>query len=209
MRSIAFDQVGRDNEVFASFDLHISQDRCDLLAQGSPIATMNRQSHFALTSLSSAASLEYTGIIHQTQSRKIPVATTKALPATSSKLTCAMALLIYGPQSISDSLAKELSRFRLFLQHPTPIASHIVYKNPQYLSMAQSSFANGAILPPITNEIIEPNNDQTVELDCNEFTDLLDVVDHLPRHQQLREADVDQRIKTPLLRYSKLHSSIK
>ncbi len=200
MRSIAFDEVGRGNEVFASLDLHISKDRCDILAKGNFIATMNSQTHFALTSLSSAAPLKYTGILLQEQFRKTSAATTKASPATSSKLTCAITLLICGPQSIGDSLAKELSRYHLFLQHPISSPANIVYNNPQYLTMVRFSSVNGAMLPPILSEDFQLENDPAVELDHNESMDLLDIVDHLPTQLQPSEADIDRRIKTPLLR---------
>ncbi|KAI0904683.1 hypothetical protein F4823DRAFT_633777 [Ustulina deusta] len=203
MRSIAFDEVGRGNEVFASLDLQISKDRCDILAKGNLIATMNSQTHFALTSLSSAAPLKYTGILLQEQFRKTSATTTKASPATSSKLTCAISLLICGPQSIGDSLAKELSRYHLFLQHPISSPANIVYNNPQYLTMVRFSSVNGAMLPPILSEDFQLENDPAVELEHNESMDLLDIVDHLPTQLQLREADIDRRIKTPLLSHQK------
>ncbi|RWA09490.1 hypothetical protein EKO27_g5618 [Xylaria grammica] len=110
-----------------------------------------------------------------------------------------MALNIFGPRSVKDTLAKELARFRLFLQHPVPMPEGISYENPQYLSTASSSFGNGAILPPIPTEIFRHETSKAGTSDQDEATTITTVLDNLPAHNCVGNIDIDKRIRTTLL----------
>ncbi|KAI0410227.1 hypothetical protein F5X98DRAFT_387036 [Xylaria grammica] len=110
-----------------------------------------------------------------------------------------MALNIFGPRSVKDTLAKELARFRLFLQHPVPIPEGIVYENPQYLSTASSSFGNGAILPPVPAEIFRHETSKTGTLDQDVVTTIATVLDNFPAYNCVGNINVDKRIRTTLL----------
>ncbi|PGH01880.1 hypothetical protein AJ80_08952 [Polytolypa hystricis UAMH7299] len=202
-RSIMFGEIGRDNDVFASLELDIQEDRCSVLANGISIATMNTKTHFALKSLSSAKILRWTGIATQSELRQKLVAAAKSLAVRSSRLTCMMSILIFGPRSTAETTARELSRYHSFLQHPYPMPSHVVYENPQYLSMVGSSFANGALLPPISVEAFQPDTNISDEFDQDEMVGLAAVIDNLPKHDYLREADVDRSIRTELLSHQR------
>ena len=111
-----------------------------------------------------------------------------------------MAILIFGPRSVADTLARDLSRFHLFLQHPYQLPPNVVYDNPQYLSIVGSSFANGAILPPIAAEPPQQVTDRPDELGQTGEMDITAVMDNLPKHNYLKEAHVDGRVASPLLR---------
>ena len=128
-------------------------------------------------------------------------AAAKSPGVSSPKLACTIAILIFGPRSVAETLAKDLSRYHLFLQHPDPRPSHVVYENPQYLSMVGSSFLNGALLPPILTEAFQGETDRPEEFDQDEEVDLVAVMDNLPEHDYLREADVDGRIRATLKRW--------
>ncbi|KAI1171636.1 hypothetical protein F4777DRAFT_591102 [Nemania sp. FL0916] len=202
IQSIPLDQMGKGSDMLAFLDLQICGDRCDILSKGNMIATMNSKTHHALNSLSQAVSLRYTGILCQEQVRPASIVAAGA-PLRDSKPSCAICLLLYGPESIGDNLAKELAKYRLFLQHPIFIPVNVMYKNPQYLTTIQFSFTNGAILPPIQKEDSSPKINLAINPDCIDSTYLLDIVDHLPVPQQMKEADIDQRIKTTLLSHQK------
>lgn len=199
-RSITFDEIRRDNDVFASLELVIEEDRCDILVKGISIATMNRKTHLALQSLSCAKMLKYTGMVPRLEFHQKLAAAAKPPGVSSPNLACTMATLIFGPRSVAETLAKDLSRYHLFLQHPYPMPTHVVYENPQYLGMVGSSFLNGAVLPPIPVEAFQRDTDRSNELDQDEEVDLVAVIDNLPRYDYLRQVDVDGRIRTALKR---------
>jgi hypothetical protein len=68
--------------------------------------------------------------------------------------------------------------------------------------MVRSSFTNGAVLPPISAEASQgeiESNPRSEELGLPS-DELAAVINDLPRHDYLREVDIDKRIKTNLLR---------
>jgi SWI/SNF-related matrix-associated actin-dependent regulator of chromatin subfamily A3 len=199
-QSITFDETRRDTDVFASLELVIEEDRCDILVKGISIATMNSKTHLALKNLSSAEMLKCTGMVPRSELHQKLAAAVKSPGVSSLKLACTMGILIFGPRSVAETLAKDLSRYHLFLQHPYLMPTHVVYENPQYLGVVGSSFLNGALLPPIPAEAFQRDTDRSDEVDQDEEVDLAAVIDNLPKHDYLREADVDGRIRATLLR---------
>lgn len=151
---------------------------------------------------SSKERVRYKALVPRAELHEILDAVIKPLGVDKSKLPWSMNIQIFGVRSIADTVAKDLSKYRLFLQHPSPVPFNINYENPQYLSMVGSSFTNGAILPQISVQKAQTEIESSVvfeELD-NGLDEIRAVINNLPRHDHLREVDVDKRINTELLR---------
>jgi hypothetical protein len=104
---------------------------------------------------------------------------------------------------MADSLARGLSKYRLFLQHPTPKPPGLEYVNPQYLTMAGSYLPNGAVLAPIPMDAfdLDASRRNDVDQDPEDEVDLKAVMDNLPQHAYLRDADIDGRVNATLLKF--------
>ncbi|KAI0861631.1 hypothetical protein F4860DRAFT_524233 [Xylaria cubensis] len=201
--SIILDKLGEDDNGFITLQLRCSDDRCDILANNVPFASMGTRIYFALKSLLSADLLSYNGVMPRSELYQ-ELATAAQAPRThSSKICCKMALIIFGPRSMKDVVAKGLARYRLFLQHPVNMPEGIIYENPQYLSIVASSFRNGAILPPIPAEFFNQGSSRTSVSESDESTTIEAVLDNLPRHGSLGGVEIDKRIRTMLLDHQK------
>ncbi len=144
---LTFDEVGEGDTIYASLELDIREDRTDILAKGMLVATMNKRSHHALTSSSPRKPLIFRlNTQARAQSKTRP--SFEIPPTGTLTLTCAMAVLVFGPRSIANMLGRSFSRQKLFLQHPYSMSTHITYENPQYFGMVEPCFLNGADLPP-------------------------------------------------------------
>ncbi|KAK3377269.1 SNF2 family N-terminal domain-containing protein [Lasiosphaeria ovina] len=194
---------GKDGTVFVSLDLVIGEDRCDILASGFPIAIMNKKMHLALKSLVSQPL--YRGMVPREEFQQKIAAAEISPGIASPNVSCTVAIILCGPRSIGESLAKDLSRFRLFLQHPNPKPLGLEYENSQYLRMFGSWLPNGAFLAPIPTESFDQDTDRRSNLDreLDDEMDLRAVMDNLPKPAYLREADIDGRVKATLLKHQK------
>lgn len=199
-QSIRFDEIKRDKDIFACLEVVIAEDGCDILAKGVSVATMNNRTHLALNTLSSKEKLKCSGLLSKANlDQKLAVATQPLNPGPP-KLTCTMDILIFGPRMIGDVLARHLSRYHLFLQHPYPMPIDLDYENPQYLGMVGGSFSNGAILPPISADAFQRAPDSSNKLDDDDSVDIHAVLDNLPKHDYLREVNMNEGLETTLLR---------
>lgn len=196
------------NEDTYDVKLRFYDGQCDVIdATGNTIAMLNKKALLALGKLTSIDQLSFCGNIRQgDQGHRIPIDNPRKRPITGFNTRSSVDFLVFGPKAIADSLAKELSRYHLFLQHPLPLPSNVLYENPHYLHIAGASFSNGSILPAISY-IDESQRGSNVpsssEDDDQQSTTLTHILDHLPRHTYLREASIDQRISTPLLSHQK------
>jgi SWI/SNF-related matrix-associated actin-dependent regulator of chromatin subfamily A3 len=202
--SKAFEKTGRDEDIFAYLDLVFGQDRCDVQFQGLNIATTQTKTQHALQQLiyCSKERVRYKALVARAEFKEKLDAALQPLSVDKSKLRWSMNIQIFGVRSIADIVAKELSKYRLFLQHPYPMPFNAAYENPQYFSMVGSSFTNGAVLPPISVEATQreiESNAVSEELNHG-LDDLRAVINNLPKHECLKEVDVDERINTDLLR---------
>jgi len=198
-----FENIGRGEDIFVCLDLAFGQDRCDVEFQGINIATMQTKTQHALQQLMSCSKerVRYKALVPRAELKEKLDAAMQPLGADKSKLPWSMNIQIFGVRSIADTAAKELSKYHLFLQHPCPVPFNAAYENPQYFSMAGSSFTNGVVLPPISVEATQSeieSNAVSEELD-HVLDELKAVMNNLPRHDYLSEADVDKRINTNLL----------
>ncbi|KAI0812914.1 SNF2 family N-terminal domain-containing protein [Xylaria sp. FL0064] len=180
---ICFGMLKDNNAQFATLQLLFSEDRCDVFAHGVPIATMGTKIYLALKSLSSGELFSYRGVVPKSEFHQKLALVARTSQGHSSRTCCNIALIIIGPRSLKDTLARELSRYRLFLQHPIPMPNDLIYENPQYLSMVTSSFGNGVILPPIALNILDQGSRKQGAIDPESAT-IEAVLDSLPRHQK-------------------------
>lgn len=203
IKSIIGDKIDKDSDTVTSHELVIQEDRCDILEKGVPIATMNNKTHIALNSLSCKEKLKYTGIISRSELHQKLTAAAKSSNAGSSKFISQISILIFGPRLVASELAKGLARYHLYLQHPSPIPTHVSYENPQYLGMVGSKFFNGALLPPLSTEVHPESTSRDDQSDEYQGLELTDIIDLSPKHDYLRETNIsinlDGKIKFPLL----------
>lgn len=145
----------------------------------------------------------FTGVVLRQEFQQKFAAANISLVISVSNISCTMAIILCGSSSVAESLARELSKYHLLLQHPNPRSIGIEYANPQYLTIAGARLLNGAILPPIPLESFDQETDQPSGVDQSEpedEVDLRDIMNNLPQPSYLVEADIDGRIKTELLR---------
>jgi len=199
------EELGRDKYVLASPDLIFGQDRCDLQFKGINVATMNSKSQRALhqlMSLVSKESVRYEALVSRAEFKQKLEAAQLPLNPDGSKLICSMDVQIFGARYLADTIAKELCKYLMFLQHPIRRPLDVAYENPQYLSAIGSSFTNGAVLPPISAEALQNDIESKANIQepDHDPDDLKVFINNLPGHDYFREADVDKRIETNLLR---------
>ncbi|KAI1777215.1 SNF2 family N-terminal domain-containing protein [Hypoxylon cercidicola] len=171
---------------------------------GDIVATLNKKTHMAFSKLTAVNQIRFSGNVQKDGSNLLT--TGGKPPANGSSAYSLVDLLVFGPQSIANNLAKDLSRHRLFLQHPNPLPVVVPYDNPQYLRMTGVSLTNGSLLPAI-QDFEDPedisNTTSSQEDDELQMSNLADVLDHLPQHNYLKEVQIDHRILTPLLSHQK------
>lgn len=206
----------RDGDVVLScLELAFTRDSCSVQTpnSGITVARLNKRTQLSLVLIERPEIL--TGKVHYRAllplaelRRRLELASQLSIFG-SSQASWSMSILLTGPRSISQVLATELSRQRLYLQHPSTVPDDMSYENPQYLTMVGSSFSNGAVLAPIVLELSQESNDteeakvasrqtETGGLD-GDVVDVITMLDQLPRHDYLMEPPVDDSIKTVLL----------
>ncbi|KAH8586237.1 SNF2 family N-terminal domain-containing protein [Bisporella sp. PMI_857] len=192
---------GDQQDTFAYLDMVFVQDRCDIQFKGTNFATMNTMTHRALTYLPSKEKVRYKALVPRTEFKQKLYAITQSLSVDVSQLVWSMDIHMFGVRSTADTVAKGLSKYRLFLQHPSPMPFDIPYENPQYFGKVGSSFTNGFILPPISAgpsqgpAELHPSSE---DLD-HRIDEVMAVINDLPRQDYGREVDVDKRIRTDLM----------
>jgi SWI/SNF-related matrix-associated actin-dependent regulator of chromatin subfamily A3 len=201
--SLTFDETGHGEDTYVRFQLVMSEDRCDIQSNGVTVASLNKKTHLALKSLS-AKPLKFIGLFSKHKMDTEVAVSAKTNASAASKRMTTMSILIIGPRSTADAVAQDLSRRRLFLQHPHAMANELPYENPQYLTMVGSSFTNGSILPPLPLELLKSSSCHTAnDEDDDAAADLVTVMENLPNYGYSPDAQIDGRVKTPLLKHQK------
>ncbi|KAL4879457.1 hypothetical protein BJY04DRAFT_193456 [Aspergillus karnatakaensis] len=104
---------------------------------------MNTRTHNALKALSGAGSLTWKALIPKVElQRRLAKAGD----------TLSISILILGPASVGEQLARDLGRYQLFLQQPHAKPVGILYENPQCFRFAEGILTTGAVLPPLLLE---------------------------------------------------------
>ncbi|PLB50322.1 hypothetical protein P170DRAFT_463556 [Aspergillus steynii IBT 23096] len=193
-QSLHFTDIPGEHE-FASLDLSIQDDRCDILSLGTSIATMNRKTHHALNSIRLPDPPIWTGVMPKSELQQRLIA---AGTSPRSKVTCKMSVLVIGAPSIAQTLARELAKYHLFLQHPDPKPANLGYDNPQYLSLVGAPCLDRPILPPILDIPNQRDGHNSEGLDGGESEDVRVVLDTFPQQTLRNEVEIDSRIRTRL-----------
>jgi hypothetical protein len=198
-----FDRIRGDEDSIVYLGLIFGKDRCDVQFQGINIATMQTKSQHALQQLiaRSKRTIRFRALVPEADFKEKFEAVMQPFGVDKQKLTWSLNIQLFGVRPIADTVAKELCKYHLFLQHPVPMPLDEAYENPQYLTIVGSSFINGAVLPPISVEATHRKLDfdgVTGEPDDSLY-ELRAVINDLPKQAFLREADVDHRINTDLL----------
>jgi hypothetical protein len=176
---------------------------------GCSVAVINKKTHLALICLSSSAkSIEYKGLVSRKEfnSRKDSNqrVSTHSKPANSEPpySRCRIHIYLFGTRIDAAVVGQELSRYRLFLQHPSPSFYDTTYENPHYLNLPGNSLPSGTLLPPIFSKNIEceTRNTDTTGSIGHEVTDVFTIMNDLPKQGYLEKAQTDKRIQTTLLR---------
>lgn len=100
---------------------------------------------------------------------------------------------IYGYLSDLKVAGSILSSSGLFLQRPLFFNNICEYQNPQCLFFEDM---DGLAEDDVTDLAISSDDDMV-----RNSTNVASILDSLPKHEYLRERDVDNRVVTPLLRY--------
>lgn len=187
--------------------MSIQDDRCDILSQGRHIATLNSKTHHALSCIRLPETPNWIGVIPLSE---LEGKVNSAAERTSTKLpiiTCTICILVTGPSSIAQTLARELAAHHLFLQHPDPKLHGFKYDNPQYLSLEGKSSFDGPILPPLLKNPSQREVNGSDEDSDNLSEDSDHDLNEVPQQGIWNEVEDDFRIRTKLEKFVKLISS--
>ena len=103
---------------------------------------------------------------------------------------------VHGPVTESEKVAKVLSSYRLYLQHPYTVPESRRYANPQYLEIQDEPLDAKANEPAATTNGAEHGVEEQAP---SELSGVLTLLDNLPRHKGLTPANADACVKTVLL----------
>ncbi|KAL2843330.1 SNF2 family N-terminal domain-containing protein [Aspergillus pseudoustus] len=197
-QELSFDEILGENNVFVSLDLFVQDDRCDVLTQRTHIATMNSKTHHALSSLRLPERPKFLGIISKPELQEKLSAAAESSVNRSARVTCPMSILVTGPLSMAQILAKEFARYHLFLQHPEPKPIDLEYNNPQFLSLVGTPCLDRPILPPILGGTHLRDTGNPDRLDDLEADDIEAIFDNMPQETLGTDVKIDACIVTKL-----------
>ncbi|GLA31977.1 hypothetical protein AnigIFM63326_010892 [Aspergillus niger] len=223
LHSLSGDQsIGIPN-TFATLALSIQWNRGDFLSKtGTPIATLNCETHRQLSSIRVDEDPNWLGVMPMDElqqrirvvkkrsslsSSLSPFSTSSSADFSSSMETCKMNIFVFGPLVIEDVLARELGWHRLYLDHPDPMPDQVKYYNPQWFYTEGTPFYERLVSPPIPgtadqhqhdmDNSDEPGADKS-EDDEDDDADAQAVPDGSSNVHN--EAYIDSRIRTELKR---------
>ncbi|KAH7329591.1 SNF2 family N-terminal domain-containing protein [Stachybotrys elegans] len=200
--SLTFDDSGVDEDIYVRLHLLMKDDRCDIQSNGISIASMNKRTHLSLKSLSEMP-LRFIGLLGRKDMEDELRVASKAPSLNPMQRKGSMAILVLGPESVAESVAQELSCRHLFLQHPYPMVNMLPYNNPQYLDIIGTISTNESIVPLISSNASQAATPQTGQQEADNITDLVSLLDNLPNFGYSPEVQIDDRLKTPLLKHQR------
>jgi hypothetical protein len=201
-QALRFDHIRDENGIFASLGLSIEDNRCDILCHDTYIATMNTKTQFALSSIRLGEQPTWTGVVPMQELQEKMMAAAESTSKGPSRITCTMGILVSGPRSIAQDLAKQLARQHLFLQNPVPIPPNLEYNNPQFLYLVGTPCPDRPILAPLLGigtqrEAATPGTIEDEEEECDSIRAVLD---NFPQREFRRDIEIDSRIRATLER---------
>jgi hypothetical protein len=201
--SLTFVEAQRNGEDFQFLGISFHESYCEIQSQeGISVATMNKKAHHVLRPLSQEHNVRYQAVLPKVKLKETLDTPARPMHIAPTNRTIPISVLVFGPRSVSEHLAKALSRHRLFLQHPYVIPTQELYENPQYPRSITTSFLNGMILPPIA--LSATQGDKEIETSAGgadpDPEDLIAMINNLPDHDYLnKDTDIDARVTAVLL----------
>lgn len=106
---------------------------------------------------------------------------------------------LYGSQSISDQIGRELSAHKVYLQRPDFLRHGFLYDNPHVLKLPNFQLPSNPIVGRIE---MDERNSETQKAEDFKKT-ISDVYSNLKRSHRLVGLEGDDRLRTPLLQHQK------
>ncbi|KAH0563507.1 hypothetical protein GP486_001928 [Trichoglossum hirsutum] len=203
MEGLNFLELVTEIKTFLTLQVSFYEQYCVLQTkEGRTFGVLNKRTFRSLTTLSCFKELNYTALVGCDDWKERSFVTNK-----DSKLRCMyLDINVSGPRYVLDTVAKELSRVGLFLQPPPQGTTVLPYENPQYLHLPgvvqveEISLFSGSQAPSVEAPV--PGRQQAMT--SNErLLDFDMIIEELPRHEYLKEAVTDFRVKTILLCHQK------
>lgn len=157
-------------------------------SSGADVSLMNRHVSGCFRELREDASIRYEGFVEIASLQEWMQAWKK----TGKAGNLSVDINIYGPLVDLEKVGELLSKTRLYLQHPHHCPQSARYKNPHYLTFSNSPSLDANVPPVLASSI------QGV-LNVHQYS-VSNALEDLHQREYLRQVEVDQRIRTPLLR---------
>ncbi|KAK0654180.1 SNF2 family N-terminal domain-containing protein [Cercophora samala] len=191
------DALGESQEEWIPLNLSLEETYCGLSTLSHHlIAVLNKKSSAGLANLLQVADgVRYLSYAQQAQLQ----GGLEKLQSTTGNVQFDLNIMVVGPQSESDEVARSLSEHSLYLQEPYFMLEQYPYHNPQYLDIKHHEEQD-----PPSKERCMDHESQDRNTDTSEPSHLeliLAAIDNLPENVKLGEARVDSRIQTPLLEH--------
>jgi len=99
---------------------------------------------------------------------------------------------VYGSRDGKEAVGKVFSRARLYFQHPYHCDSSIEYENPHYLNFGNITVSEAPILSSWST---------SYQTERSSKYNISEAFINLDQQEYVRQANIDSRIRTPLLRF--------
>lgn len=157
-------------------------------APGADVAVMNTHVSSCLRNLRKDASIRYEGLMDIVEWQE----TMQAWKKTGKAGNLTVDINVYGPLEDFEKVGRALSKARLYLQHPHHSTEGALYKNPHYLTFSNAPNLN---LDVPTVAVSSTQGVPSVPQYSVSYA-----LEDLHQREYLRQIEVDQRIRTPLLK---------
>jgi len=153
------------------------------------IGALNTAISHCFQELSGTASVRYEVFVNYNALREA----TQAWKRTGKRGTLPIDVNVYGSRDATGAVGRVFSTARLYFQHPYHYDSSAKYDNPHYLSF--SNIANPE------SPIISSENTSVYQTERSTTCNISKVLENLDQQEYVRQADIDSRIRTPLLKF--------
>ncbi|KAK0716577.1 SNF2 family N-terminal domain-containing protein [Apiosordaria backusii] len=197
------DALAEHQEEWVPLDLSLEETFCGISTLAKHlIAVLNKKTSTALAKLHEVADVRYLAYAHRTQLQD----GLETLQTSTGNVQFGLDIVVIGPQSESDEIARCLSKDSLYLQEPYFMLEPYPYQNPQYLDIEPYE------QEPISCEeqCMDSTTDRGRDVDTAEPSHLeliLAAIDNLPENLRLDQAEIDSRIQTGLLEHQRKATS--
>lgn len=104
---------------------------------------------------------------------------------------------VYGSRDTAEAAGKVFSRARLYFQHPSHCGNSTKYENPHYLSFSNIPISESPLLTSWSASVYQTERSSK----CN----ISKVLENLDQQEYVRQANIDSRVRTPMLRFVLLY----